>query len=60
MEDETTSIFVDGARPLSRDEQVEKLRLVLSGGPGISVPQTIFLHGLAATGCNIHFKKDKK
>ena len=40
----------DVTRPLSRDEQIEKLRLVLAGGPGISVPETIFLHGLGATG----------
>ena len=47
----------DVTRPLSRDEQIEKLRLVLGGGPGISVPETIFLHGLGATGRTIFINK---
>ena len=48
----------DVTRPLSRDEQIEKLRLVLAGGPGISVPETIFLHGLGATGRTVFIDKN--
>ena len=48
----------DVTRPLSRDEQIEKLRLVLGGGPGISVPETIFLHGLGATGGRFFIDKN--
>jgi len=42
--------------PLCREKQIQKLKGMLIGEDGISVPQTIFLHGLAATGKSLALK----